>query len=343
MCAFVLPPPHAGISQNAASFEARAGTVLADCIRIGLEAQPPPDSGAAPSKFPAPVVLVACAASAADVPAPLRRCFTHEIEVQPPDVAQRRSMLRRWLAPPPPPPASSTNLDALAAAAAAEADMEGGRSSCSSISESCSPSESPTPPSPALSATGAATGEATAAAGSVPAAAAAAAAAGTVRSGQEGGSSEEGGLSEEAFDELARHTAGLLPRELRALSADACALAVMQSVAPMLRVLGSGDENAGLGRRPPTHNRPAANALKLAVPAPSKHLTGALGDWPPLVGRQHVSEALEGVRARTATDIGAPKIPNVRWEDVGGLEDVKRAILDTGEWVWKGGWRKVSV
>ena len=32
-----------------------------------------------------------------------------------------------------------------------------------------------------------------------------------------------------------------------------------------------------------------------------------------------------------ATDIGAPAIPNVTWQDVGGLEDVKRAILDTGE------------
>lgn len=36
------------------------------------------------------------------------------------------------------------------------------------------------------------------------------------------------------------------------------------------------------------------------------------------------------MRQRTATEIGAPKIPDVKWEDVGGLEDVKRAILDTG-------------
>eukprot|EP00889_Picochlorum_renovo_P002751 jgi/Picre1/29781/NNA_005163.t1 len=36
-------------------------------------------------------------------------------------------------------------------------------------------------------------------------------------------------------------------------------------------------------------------------------------------------------RQKTATDIGAPKIPNVQWNDVGGLEDVKLGILDTVE------------
>lgn len=30
-----------------------------------------------------------------------------------------------------------------------------------------------------------------------------------------------------------------------------------------------------------------------------------------------------------AGSIGAPKIPSVKWNDVGGLEDVKREILQT--------------
>lgn len=41
--------------------------------------------------------------------------------------------------------------------------------------------------------------------------------------------------------------------------------------------------------------------------------------------------ALDRVQKRTARDVGAPKIPNVRWEDVGGLEDVKKVILETVE------------
>ena len=47
------------------------------------------------------------------------------------------------------------------------------------------------------------------------------------------------------------------------------------------------------------------------------------------VTEKHLQTALVQVRARLATDIGAPRIPSVRWEDVGGLEDVKRCILDT--------------
>lgn len=29
--------------------------------------------------------------------------------------------------------------------------------------------------------------------------------------------------------------------------------------------------------------------------------------------------------------VGAPHVPDVRWDDIGGLEDVKAAILDTIE------------
>ncbi|KAK9918621.1 hypothetical protein WJX75_005422 [Coccomyxa subellipsoidea] len=47
-----------------------------------------------------------------------------------------------------------------------------------------------------------------------------------------------------------------------------------------------------------------------------------------------LSDALSGapsgnMRQRTAISIGAPQVPNVQWEDVGGLEDVKAAILET--------------
>eukprot|EP00252_Welwitschia_mirabilis_P011139 TRINITY_DN2503_c0_g1_i1.p1 TRINITY_DN2503_c0_g1~~TRINITY_DN2503_c0_g1_i1.p1 ORF type:complete len:970 (+),score=216.58 TRINITY_DN2503_c0_g1_i1:125-3034(+) len=42
-----------------------------------------------------------------------------------------------------------------------------------------------------------------------------------------------------------------------------------------------------------------------------------------------LNKALERIKKRTATALGTPKVPNVKWEDIGGLEDVKKAILDT--------------
>jgi peroxin-6 len=42
-----------------------------------------------------------------------------------------------------------------------------------------------------------------------------------------------------------------------------------------------------------------------------------------------IDSALSEARASYADSIGAPKIPDVRWEDVGGLQSVKKEILDT--------------
>lgn len=42
-----------------------------------------------------------------------------------------------------------------------------------------------------------------------------------------------------------------------------------------------------------------------------------------------IEKALGDARASYSDSIGAPKIPNVRWEDVGGLADVKKEILET--------------
>ncbi|MCO5581336.1 hypothetical protein L7F22_035217 [Adiantum nelumboides] len=42
-----------------------------------------------------------------------------------------------------------------------------------------------------------------------------------------------------------------------------------------------------------------------------------------------VEKAFERFKSRMAAELGAPKVPSVKWEDVGGLEDVKEAILDT--------------
>jgi peroxin-6 len=42
-----------------------------------------------------------------------------------------------------------------------------------------------------------------------------------------------------------------------------------------------------------------------------------------------IRTALDEARAAYSDAIGAPRIPDVRWEDVGGLGDVKREILET--------------
>jgi SpoVK/Ycf46/Vps4 family AAA+-type ATPase len=119
-------------------------------------------------------------------------------------------------------------------------------------------------------------------------------------------------LTSEQWEDLARHTAGLLPRDLRSFAADACAAAALETLDP-LDVLLSREEkkkkkNEGVVQVEEIENIPIPNLNDL-----------------------HISSALNSARERMATDIGAPKIPNVEWDDVGGLEDVKISILDTVE------------
>ncbi|KAM0950771.1 putative AAA+ ATPase domain, ATPase, AAA-type, core [Dioscorea sansibarensis] len=47
------------------------------------------------------------------------------------------------------------------------------------------------------------------------------------------------------------------------------------------------------------------------------------------LGTEDFLKALERSKKRNASALGTPKVPNVKWEDVGGLEDVKKAIWDT--------------
>jgi peroxin-6 len=44
-----------------------------------------------------------------------------------------------------------------------------------------------------------------------------------------------------------------------------------------------------------------------------------------------IEESISEARSKYSDSIGAPKIPNVGWQDVGGLEGVKKEILDTIE------------
>ncbi|KAL3872576.1 hypothetical protein ACJMK2_035792 [Sinanodonta woodiana] len=48
-----------------------------------------------------------------------------------------------------------------------------------------------------------------------------------------------------------------------------------------------------------------------------------------VVEQQDFNKALDDIQNAHSDTIGAPKIPNVRWDDVGGLTDIKKEILDT--------------
>ncbi|KAL8731088.1 MAG: hypothetical protein Q9166_003616 [cf. Caloplaca sp. 2 TL-2023] len=53
------------------------------------------------------------------------------------------------------------------------------------------------------------------------------------------------------------------------------------------------------------------------------------GEWARCVTKADFDLAVDAARKNFADAIGAPKIPNVSWDDVGGLEHVKDAVMET--------------
>lgn len=45
--------------------------------------------------------------------------------------------------------------------------------------------------------------------------------------------------------------------------------------------------------------------------------------------QSHFDKAVQVLQSAHADSIGAPKIPNVCWKDIGGLSNVKQEIMDT--------------
>ncbi|KAI8103357.1 hypothetical protein M9435_004696 [Picochlorum sp. BPE23] len=118
-------------------------------------------------------------------------------------------------------------------------------------------------------------------------------------------------IAEDTLDDIVQHTAGLMPLELKNVAAEACASATLA-----------------------LHQDDVAKMVAPRSTTEPKEDDGQVDDskikLPPFT-RSCVDSAIVSVRQKTATDIGAPKIPNVQWNDVGGLEDVKLGILDTVE------------
>lgn len=103
---------------------------------------------------------------------------------------------------------------------------------------------------------------------------------------------------------LAIHTAGLLASDVVSLVQKA----ISRSLERALQVLRSLD-------------------AEWAYPT-SLNSHGITGGHVPLSGGD-LTSALDSARFSYAETIGAPKIPNVTWDDVGGLSSVKSDILDT--------------
>lgn len=60
-----------------------------------------------------------------------------------------------------------------------------------------------------------------------------------------------------------------------------------------------------------------------------RDLLVAGGEWARCVTKDDFNMAVDAARKNFADAIGAPKIPNVSWDDVGGLEHVKEAVVET--------------
>ncbi|KAE8696968.1 Peroxisome bioproteinsis protein 6 isoform 2 [Hibiscus syriacus] len=61
----------------------------------------------------------------------------------------------------------------------------------------------------------------------------------------------------------------------------------------------------------------------------SQDLCALIADTANSRGKEDLEKALERSKKMNASALGAPSVPNVKWEDGGGLVAVKKSILDT--------------
>uniref|UniRef100_A0A9I9DBT5 Peroxisomal ATPase PEX6 n=1 Tax=Cucumis melo TaxID=3656 RepID=A0A9I9DBT5_CUCME len=113
---------------------------------------------------------------------------------------------------------------------------------------------------------------------------------------------------EDFIKDVATQTSGFMPRDLHALVADAGA-----NLLTRVNSQTNKDENETLESR-----------LRSQV------LTDRSSEEKPLImKKEDFNSSMDRSKKRNASALGAPKVPNVKWEDVGGLEEVKKSIMDT--------------
>lgn len=105
---------------------------------------------------------------------------------------------------------------------------------------------------------------------------------------------------ENMIKDIVGQTSGFMPRDLRALIADAGANLISEG-----------------GKAEPGFEERTSESNLIEV---GKKIS---------LGKDNLTKALEQSKRRNASALGTPKVPNITWEDVGGLEDVKKSILDT--------------
>ncbi|CAK8543058.1 unnamed protein product [Lathyrus sativus] len=110
--------------------------------------------------------------------------------------------------------------------------------------------------------------------------------------------------------EIVGQTSGFMPRDMCALIADAGASLFPSSNAEADKVEPEGADSS-LSSKVVTEDN---NDAEVSARKP---------------GKEDLANALERSKKRNASALGTPKVPNVKWDDVGGLEDVKKSILDT--------------
>lgn len=97
-------------------------------------------------------------------------------------------------------------------------------------------------------------------------------------------------LGGDGLEETALHTAGLLPRELRAVAADAAAAAALQALPPEAVLAAAVEEQQGAAPLDGGHGRPHDGAACAALQ--------------PALAPEHLAAAVDAVRQRSAIDIG---------------------------------------
>ncbi|CAM8928100.1 unnamed protein product [Rhodiola kirilowii] len=113
---------------------------------------------------------------------------------------------------------------------------------------------------------------------------------------------------EEYIKDMAAQTSGFMPRDMLAMVAD-----IGANLIPKPTNEHHDEESKGL------------NKMKVVTLDDSK----THKETPQTIGKEEFSKALERTKKRAASTLGTPKVPDVKWEDVGGLEEVKKSILDT--------------
>ncbi|KAL6843696.1 hypothetical protein ACP4OV_026267 [Aristida adscensionis] len=105
--------------------------------------------------------------------------------------------------------------------------------------------------------------------------------------------------------DVALQTSGFMPRDILALVADA-------GVSFAHKVAGEKE------RSEITKHEEIIPESSSAIQNEERHFC-----------KEDILSSLERAKKRNRAALGTPKVPNVKWEDVGGLEEVKKVILDT--------------